>query len=195
MTDGTRSAREAGQASPLYVFMVAGLLFLALAFFAVGQAGATRNGAQSAADAAALAAARESRDQFDLEGLGLDALSDLFSGDLIGTVNGCGISHSYAGQNGAEVRSCDWVADGRWGFTVGVESSNPVGDTILPGTEDQHAVAKATAIVEPRCSFTPAEDGDSPSPGWLDCEGVDLDLDPARLPDPSDLFTVRLAED
>ncbi|WP_194292244.1 pilus assembly protein TadG-related protein [Streptomyces jumonjinensis] len=37
--------------------MVAGLLFLALAFFAVGQAGASRNGTQSGADAAALAAA------------------------------------------------------------------------------------------------------------------------------------------
>ncbi|MEK8144688.1 pilus assembly protein TadG-related protein [Streptomyces sp. M10(2022)] len=42
--------------------MVVGLLFLAFAFFAVGQASATRNGAQGAADAAALAAAQDARD-------------------------------------------------------------------------------------------------------------------------------------
>ncbi|MEK8172388.1 hypothetical protein NKH77_33525 [Streptomyces sp. M19] len=37
-----RRAQDAGQAFPIYITAVAGLLFLALAFFAVGQAGATR---------------------------------------------------------------------------------------------------------------------------------------------------------
>lgn len=53
---------DAGQAFPIYVVMVAGLLFLAFAFFAVGKASATRNEAQGAADAAALAAAQDARD-------------------------------------------------------------------------------------------------------------------------------------
>lgn len=172
--------------------MVASLLFLALAFFAVGQAGATRNGAQSAADAAALAAAREQRDSFALT---IDELGDLLNGDLIPTLDGCGASHYYAGQNGAEVDDCASLNDGRWGSTVWVTSLKPVGDTVLPGTEGQHAKATATAIVIPRCSFEPADDDSAASPGSLDCEGDVVDLDLTDLPDMSDLFEVRLAED
>ncbi|WP_262387235.1 pilus assembly protein TadG-related protein [Streptomyces sp. TRM49041] len=185
-----------GQASPLYVFMVASLLFLALAFFAVGQAGATRNGAQSAADAAALAAAKESRDRFLLDDLDLAGWEDLFDGDLMGE-DGCTASGHYAARNGAAVagEGCVMLGDGRWGFRVTVRSTKPVGDTVLPGTEDRHAVATATAVVVPRCTFEPADDKDAPSPGSLDCEGTDLDLDPDDLPDMSDLFKVRLTED
>lgn len=198
--------------------MVAGLLFLALAFFAVGQAGATRNGAQSGADAAALAAAQESRDQFRDVLLGklldLDFLRDIFNGDRIGTHNGCAAAGRLALQNGTEVESCGWVRDGRWGFTVHVVSQKPVGDTILPGTEDKYARAKATAVVEPLCFFkrsedeaTPGNDGGEkddpdkdkpPRPGRLVCDGDDWDIDPqkpAQLPDMSLLFSVRLAED
>lgn len=175
--------------------MVVSLLFLALAFFAVGQAGATRNGAQSAADAAALAAAKESRDQFALDGLDADALTDLFDGELVGK-DGCSASAHYAARNGATLQGCSGLGDGRWGFKVTVASQKPVGDTILPGTENQHAVAKATAIVVPRCTFERADDeDDASSPGSLDCEGSVLDLDPKDLPDMADLFKVRLAED
>ncbi|MDT9684713.1 pilus assembly protein TadG-related protein [Streptomyces sp. TRM76323] len=194
MRGADRCGRETGQASPLYVFMVASLLFLALAFFAVGQAGATRNGAQSAADAAALAAAKESRDRLVLGGLDIPGWSDLFDGDLVGE-DGCGASHAYAARNGATVEGCYALADGRWGFTVTVRSRKPVGDTILPGTEGEHAVVTATAVVVPRCAFEPADDEDSPSPGSLDCEDSVLDLDPKDLPDVADLFEVRLAED
>ncbi|MEU0717938.1 pilus assembly protein TadG-related protein [Streptomyces lavendulocolor] len=188
----TRPQREKGQASPLYIFVVASLLFLALAFFAVGQAGATRNGAQSAADAAALAAAREQRDAFDLT---IDDLGDLLDGVLVPPTDGCAASHRFAGQNGADVDVCDRLSDGRWGSTVSVTSQKPVGDTILPGTDTLKARATATAIVVPRCSFEPAEDEGGPSPGSLDCEGDVIDLDPTALPDLSDLFEVRLAED
>ncbi|CAL9517122.1 hypothetical protein SUDANB37_03782 [Streptomyces sp. enrichment culture] len=189
--------------------MVVSLLFLALAFFAVGQAGATRNGAQSAADAAALAAAKESRDRFELGGLETEGWGQLFDGVLAGE-DGCGASHSYAGRNGASVSECAALGDGRWGFRVTVRSAKPVGDTILPGTEGQHAVATATAVVVPRCAFAAAEgeapadeaaaDGEAgdegkPSPGSLDCDGTQVDLDPEDLPDMSDLFEVRLAED
>lgn len=174
--------------------MVASLLFLALAFFAVGQAGATRNGAQSAADAAALAAAKESRDQFTLDGLDVDDLERLFNGELMGE-NGCAASHGYAARNGAAARSCAMLGDGRWGFSVTVESLKPVADTILPGTETAHATATATAVVVPRCTFEPSDEEDAPSPGSLDCEDSVLDLDPKDLPDMSDLFKVRLTED
>ncbi|OEJ94613.1 hypothetical protein J116_009155 [Streptomyces thermolilacinus SPC6] len=194
--------------------MVVSLLFLALAFFAVGQAGATRNGAQSAADAAVLAAAKESRDRFVLGDLDLEGWGELFDGALTGE-NGCGASHAYAASNGASVTGCSPLGDGRWGFHVSVRSAKPVGDTILPGTEGQHAVATATAVIVPRCSFEaaadeptaeepPADDpaGDEtsadkkkPSPGSLDCEGTQVDLDPEALPDMSDLFEVRLTED
>ncbi|WP_189529926.1 pilus assembly protein TadG-related protein [Streptomyces roseolilacinus] len=194
MTGATDRERDSGQASPLYIFMVVSLLFLALAFFAVGQAGATRNGAQSAADAAALAAAKESRGQFDLGDLDGPGWADLFDGELVGE-NGCEASHTYAARNGASVNGCAELGDGRWGFRVTVRSVKPVGDTILPGTEGRHAVATATAVVVPRCAFEAADDKKAPSPGSLDCEGTELDLDPDDLPDMSDLFEVRLTED
>lgn len=171
---------------------MASLLFLALAFFAVGQAGALRNGAQSAADAAALAAAREQRDAFELT---IDDLGDLLGGELVPSLDGCPASHYYAGQNGANVASCARLSDGRWGSTVSVTSQKPVGDTVLPGTDTRTAKATATAIVVPRCSFSPADDPDSPTPGSLDCQGDVIDLDLTDLPDMSDLFEVRLAED
>jgi hypothetical protein len=69
-----RLAGDAGQAFPIYITAVAGLLFLALALFAVGQAGATRNGGQTAADAAALGAAEDFRAQLR-KGL-LDAITN-----------------------------------------------------------------------------------------------------------------------
>ncbi|MFI1398373.1 pilus assembly protein TadG-related protein [Streptomyces sp. NPDC020681] len=214
----TGSRREAGQAAPIYITMVVGLLFLALAFLAVGQAGATRNGAQSGADAAALAATQESRDQFHGELLAHlldpDFLRDVFNGNLIGEPIGCAAAGRLAAENETRVVSCDWLSDGRWGYTVEVESLNAVGDTILPGTENERAHAKATAMVKPLCTFkpsedtaTPAEPSPSPEPtpseepaptGKLVCDGGDFELDPEKpelLPEMSDLFSVRLAED
>ncbi|MFD4113454.1 pilus assembly protein TadG-related protein [Streptomyces niveus] len=217
----TRSTtRETGQAAPIYIAMVTGLLFLALAFFAVGQAGATRNGAQSGADAAALAAAQESRDDFGIELLANffnpGYLDDVFNGSPIGRFVGCEEAGHLAEQNDAQVKSgngCRAASGGRWGFTVDVETQDTMGDSILPGTEDKPGQATATAIVVPRCEFRPAvEDGDEgedsepeegeeeeePSlPGELICNGKPLDLDPENLvlPDMSVLFSVRLAED
>ncbi|WP_199566110.1 pilus assembly protein TadG-related protein [Streptomyces corynorhini] len=218
------STRESGQAAPIYITMVAGLLFLALAFFAVGQAGATRNGAQSAADAAALAAAQESRDLFSEDFLGgllnPGFLEDLFNGDRIGTADGCSAAARFADENKADL---DNSADGggcsfarnRWSFTVNVITQKPMGANILPGTEKKHARAHATAVVEPRCTFKPAEkeeeeeakppaNDDDPedakpvSPGLLVCGGRPWKIDPDHLdllPDMADLFLVRLARD
>lgn len=225
-----RRSREAGQAAPIYITMVAGLLFLALAFFAVGQAGATRNGAQSAADAAALAAAQESRDQFRLDLLGNllqpGYLDDIFNGNPLGTFNGCAEADHFADKNEADLDTsklsggCARTGDGRWGFTVDVITQKPMGDSVLPGTEDEKAEAHATAVVEPRCTFKPAEEDEPPaeeepeepgepgepgegeeepvSPGELVCDdGGVFGIDPVNpvLPDMSVLFSVRLAED
>ncbi|WP_326610588.1 pilus assembly protein TadG-related protein [Streptomyces scopuliridis] len=219
---------EAGQAAPIYITMVAGLLFLALALFTVGQAGAKHSGAQSAADAAALAAAQESRDDFVsvkvLENLLNPAfLDDIFNGDPMGTAVGCEAAERFADRNEAVLvtdergEGCRAMED-RWGFKVHVETKKPMGATILPGTADKKAEAFATAIVEPRCTFKPAEDGENPptdgeepppdgdnpgdteqvSPGSLECGGTMWNIDPEHLdllPDSADLFSVRLAQD
>ncbi|MFG3380746.1 pilus assembly protein TadG-related protein [Streptomyces sp. NPDC047999] len=218
---------ERGQAAPIYLTMVVGLLFLALAFFAVGQAGATHNEAQSAADAAALGAAQESRDGLRddlLAGL-LDPvfLDDVFNGGFPGADDGCTAAGYFAARNGADVGACRWITDGRWGFTVDVVTQDGMGDSILPGTENARATAVATAVVESRCTFEPAEGEEPPageeplpdesdgppadddaeepeepsSPGALRCDAEDWVIDPERLdlPEMTDLFRVRLAED
>ncbi|MEU7282576.1 pilus assembly protein TadG-related protein [Streptomyces sp. NPDC045431] len=210
------SARsESGQAAPLYITAVAGLLFLALVFFAFGQADVTRNGTQSAAEAAALAAAKESRDRFAddflMSILDPDYLEAVFNGDVIGTANGCQAAGRYAVQNKAEMQECHWVSGGRWGFTVKVQSQDSMGTSIVEGTDNKHAVTQATALVEPRCAFERNDQGDKPddgdvgegaaqpvSPGELVCDGGTWDIDPENLkllPDIADLFTVRLAKD
>ncbi|WTR35832.1 pilus assembly protein TadG-related protein [Streptomyces sp. NBC_00133] len=204
--------RDRGQAAPLYIAAVVGLLFFALVYLAFGQADISRNGTQTAADAAALAAAQESRDQLDLTDF-RDDLQGLFDGDEIGTANGCTEASRFAARNGARV-GCTQLTDGRWGFTVEAESLKPMGDNIVEGTADQHARASATAVVEPSCSFTPREPDESPDEskgppgsgdekhkpplGKLVCDSQEWEIDPEHLellPDVADLFTVRLAED
>lgn len=148
--------------------MVAALLFLAFAFFAVGQAASKHNGAQSAADAAALAAAQASRDEFgqDLFDGILDGgfLAQVFGGDFVGDPGGaCAAAAEYAAANKADISGCSALGDGRWGFTVGVTTQTAVGKSILPVTSRTHAKATATAVVQPRCTFVGA-DGTTPSP-------------------------------
>lgn len=192
-----------------------GLLFLALVFFAFGQADVTRNDTQSAADAAALAAARESRDRFEtgfLENILVPGyLEDVFNGSVMGE-SGCSAAEYFAARNRAELvgSRCQWAGGGRWGFTVHVQSQQSMGTSIIEGTENDKARATATAVVEPRCTFDRNDQSDEPddggggeegkpvSPGELVCEGETWDIDPENLdllPDVSDLFTVRLAED
>ncbi|MFD7228644.1 pilus assembly protein TadG-related protein [Streptomyces sp. NPDC059881] len=196
-----RVAREKGQAAPAYVTVVAGLLFLALAFFAVGQAGATRNGTQTAADAAALAAAKESRDKFRLELLAAPnpaILAAVFNLGLMGSAWGCHAAFPMAQKNNAVVDmakggGCSPAFNGRWGFTVHTKSQKPVGDTVLPGTEGENGkgTAQATAELESRCVYTPV-----PKPlGTLTCKGVAPWLvGEGPPPDGPDLFDIRLTE-
>ncbi|WP_262508537.1 pilus assembly protein TadG-related protein [Streptomyces spongiicola] len=190
------SSREEGQVAPAYVVVVASLLFLALAFFAVGQAGATRNGAQTGADAAALAAAKESRDQFELElqaGLDPAFLAAVFNLGQFGSFRGCEEAFPMAEQNDTVVTAggCRPAHNGGWAFTVEVETRKPVGDTVLPGTETKKATADATAALTSRCRYTPA-----PEPlGTLTCEGtVPWLVGEGPPPEGPDLFDIRLAE-
>ncbi|MBK3580814.1 hypothetical protein JHN63_44990 [Streptomyces sp. MBT65] len=194
---------DAGQAFPIYITVVAGLLFLAFAYVAVGQAAVNRGGAQTAADAAALAAAQDTRD--DLAGRWVEDVldptkwQDIFNGNVADLTDGCGRAAQLAEQNKAHVTSCPPPTGIPLQYTVGVESDKPVGDSIVPGTESVHSKAHATAVIESLCTFDPpgADAGDDVLPKLTCKDGQEWDLDPLHLtdlPGPEDLFDVHLAD-
>ncbi|MER6631322.1 pilus assembly protein TadG-related protein [Streptomyces sp. NPDC000987] len=195
-----RKFGDAGQAFPIYITVVAGLLFLAFAYLAVGQAAATRNGAQTAADAAALAAAQDLRDK--LAGKWVEDVldpttwQDVFDGNVTGLEPSCWRADALAAQNGAHVERC--APKGMLGYAVDVETDKPVGDTIVPGTEDQYATASAIAVIEPLCTFQlPGEDAEKDTLPKLTCKSGEWDLKPddlTDLPEPQELFDVHLAD-
>lgn len=194
---------DAGQAFPIYITVVGGLLFLAFAYFAVGQAAANRNGAQTAADAAALAAAQDRRDQ--LAGAWIENVLDpakwrqIFDGNAEGLDPSCWRAQELAERNDARLVGDTCVPDGPLGFRVEVETNKSVGDSIVPGTENRKANATARAVVEPRCDFDPPLGDAEPDvlPKLL-CKGdVQWELKPDDLdvlPEPEDLFDVHLAD-
>jgi hypothetical protein len=179
--------------------VVGGLLFLAFAYFAVGQA-ANRNGAQTAADAAALAAAQDTRDQ--LAGQWTEAVrdpkrwQDIFDGN-VPVAPSCWRAYQLAEQNDAHVEKC--AATDLLTYAVDVRTDKSVGESVVPGTESRHATASATAVVEPLCTFDPPdEDAAADVLPKLTCKDRDWELDPddlTGLPEPQDLFDVHLAND
>lgn len=203
---------DAGQAFPIYLTVVGGLLFLAFAYFAVGQAAVNRNGAQTAADAAALAAAQETRDQLADQWV-LDILDPrkwqaIFEG--AGATDSCWRADQLAAMNDAGEVQCS--ADGPLGYTVTVRANKSAGDSVLPVTSTTRAHASARAVIDPLCKFElpspsptppsgeptgqpsgePTEPGDPDDPGDADhptlptltCEdGIDWILDPDHLTD------------
>lgn len=199
--------------------VVAGLLFLAFAYFAVGQAAVNRNGAQTAADAAALAAAQETRDGLaDLWEADLrdpTKWQDIFEGN--GGDNACWRADQLAALNDAGDVQCE--SKGLLGYRVTVQANKPAGDSVIPVTSTTRAHASATAVIESLCTFElpseppsepPAEPSGEPSgepPGedaeddvlpTLTCKGGNWELDPddpTDLPGPEDLFDVHLATD
>lgn len=197
---------DAGQAFPIYITVVGSLLFLAFAYFAVGQAAVNRNGAQTAADAAALAAAQDRRDllagAWANDVLDWTRWQDIFQGNADGLNPSCWRAHQLAAQNDARVIGCE--PDGLLGFTVEVETNKPVGDSIVPGTADRKSNASAIAVIEPRCTFKPpATDAGGNVLPRLSCKDrdgrlTDWDLKPGDppdvLPEPEDLFDVHLAD-
>ncbi|MGW4683394.1 pilus assembly protein TadG-related protein [Streptomyces sp. NPDC004244] len=209
---------DRGQAFPIYIVLVAGLLFAALAFFVVGMAGATRSNAQGAADAAALAAAREVRDNaflgLDLPSLSPTAWEELVKGDLLNAKGACSKATEFAALNDASVSECE-VAIPR--FSVAVSTKGTVGKSVVPGSEALHGKATAKALIEPRCFLkstpipapTPTSTASpaptaSPSPSAglgsvaFVCKGKTLTLDlekPGSLGRLArSLFSVRLAD-
>ncbi|GED85048.1 pilus assembly protein TadG-related protein [Streptomyces sp. 6-11-2] len=197
----TRSRRDdSGQAFPIYIMVVGGLLFLAFAYLAVGQAAANRNGAQTAADAAALAAAQDTRDQ--LAGEWADAVldptkwQDLLNGNAA-LMNGCWRAYQLAQQNEAHVDGCQPLL---LRYTVYVQTDKSVGESVVPGTEDKHSKAHASAVIEPLCTFDPPLEGsdDEDVLPRITCKNNrHWDLDPEHLtdlPQPEDLFDVHLAD-
>ncbi|NLU72183.1 hypothetical protein HCC61_05700 [Streptomyces sp. HNM0575] len=174
---------------------MAGLLFLAFAFFAVAQAGTVRNGGQSAADAAALAAAQDDRDELFEDFLDAvvdgDDLEDILDGlgSLAG--DGCGEADHFAGRNRSDVIACDAVTrDGHDGYRVKVRTRFDTGDTVVPGADHKKAVARATAVIKPRCELS--DDADLIE---ITCDGDDFTIDPDDIDldlKPSDLFSVVL---
>ncbi len=88
-------------------------------------------------------------------------------------------------------------AHGYQGYRVEVRSNRTVGDSVIPGTETMRAEAAATAVIEPLCDYDPAANPEEPVE--IDCDGqvVEIDpddFDPDALPDPTNMFSVYLAE-
>ena len=195
-----RARGDAGQAFPIYITVVGGLLFLAFAYLAVGQAAANKNGAATAADAAALAAAQDRRDQLaDLwvtDVLDPTKWQDIFDGNAEGLGPSCARADQLAAQNDAVVLAC--APDGPLAYTVEVRTNKTVGESVIPGTEDKQSKASATAEIEPLCTFEPpAEDAADDVLPRLGCKDRNWDLDPEDLgvlPEPEDLFDVHLAD-
>ncbi|MEU9856738.1 pilus assembly protein TadG-related protein [Streptomyces sp. NPDC047974] len=192
---------------------MAGLLLLGFVYFVVGRAAVVRNGAQTAADAAALAAAHDAREQLREGWLGViddpGRWLEFIDGDAIRPAEACRAARAFAARNDAEIEDCSAM---RLGFRVTVLSKDTVGESIVPDTGTQRAVATATAVIEPRCSFdapVPTEEPQTPPTPpaepeeepelilGLACDGEPVAIDPEDpvLPDVGDLFYVRLTGD
>ncbi|MET9854733.1 pilus assembly protein TadG-related protein [Streptomyces sp. NPDC006450] len=207
-------SRDRGQVLPFYVAMMACLLFAALAFVVVGMAGATRSDAQGAADAAALAAAREVRDNAfmgrSLLTLTPEEWEEILRGRRFDAEGACAKAQGFAGSNEARLPTAECDFDSLE-FTVTVTTNGTVGDSVVPGTENLHGQARATALIEPRCSLQPAPTptptptpspggGDTvPGPIGIQCRGGgEITVDPSD-PGPlhklaRKLFSVRLVD-
>ncbi|MFF4020385.1 pilus assembly protein TadG-related protein [Streptomyces sp. NPDC001843] len=195
----SRRYDDAGQAFPIYITVVAGLLFLAFAYLAVGQAAVNRNGAQTAADAAALAAAQSAREQFAAKWVE-DVLDPTkWQRDLHGEVE---IDPNLPRLRADQLAGHNDAAVTRYGapdpltYEVDAKTNKRVGDSVVPGTENLQSTAHAKAVIEPLCK-PPEDDAHSDALPLLTCkDGNTWEPDPddlTSLPKPEDLFDVHLA--
>ncbi|MEV0095997.1 pilus assembly protein TadG-related protein [Streptomyces sp. NPDC050738] len=188
---------------PIYVVVVGSLLFLAFAYFAFAQAAVARNGAQSAADASALAAAQDVRDELAdgfINALGNPADATkwlLIELPLQGT--GEAAAAQLAADNKATLDGlAPTTVKGYPAFRASITTNYTAGKSILPVTSESHAKAHAVAVIEPRCTLT---SGDADDFIEFDCGGDQppWKIDPKHLndialPEAKDLFSVHLAE-
>ncbi|MFD1920752.1 pilus assembly protein TadG-related protein [Streptomyces beijiangensis] len=179
------------------------LLFLAFAYFAFAQAAVARNGAQSAADASALAAAQEVRNGE----LMTDFVGSLDNGDewvqwLLLEKLPQGMGEGAAAQLASDNKStlnvlAPTTVKNYPAFEASITTNYTAGKSVLPVTSTSHAKAHAVAVIEPRCSVTPGGATDFIE---FDCDGgrhwkIDpKHLDDPALPEAKDLFSVHLAE-
>ncbi|MGW0210117.1 pilus assembly protein TadG-related protein [Streptomyces sp. NPDC003233] len=192
--------RDAGQAFPIYITVVAGLLFLALAYLAVGQASVNRSGAQTAADAAALAAAQNAREQLTAQWVRVladpEKWQDIFDGRVTFDVAPCLRAGQLAGQNRASLTGCS--PQGLLKYRVDVQTNKSVGRSVVPGSENYKSRASATAEIQPLCTFKlPDKGADGAALPELTCRDKIWHLKPddtTGLPKPQDLFDVHLAD-
>ncbi len=87
--------------------------------------------------------------------------------------------------------------DGPLRYSVEVTTDEPVGDSIVPGTEDDYAQASAVAVIEPNCTFELPEAGAEVGDALprLTCKEQSWDLDDLLdLPEPQELFDVHLTD-
>ncbi|MEU3857820.1 pilus assembly protein TadG-related protein [Streptomyces sp. NPDC028722] len=194
----TPPRHDSGQAFPIYLTVVAGLLFLALAYLAVGQGAVNRSGAQTAADAAALAAAQNARAQLTDDWVRVlsdpKKWQDIFDGRAA-IDDPCWRAGQLAAQNDARLSACR--SPESLTFQVDVKTNKSVGRSVVPGTEDVRSTASATAVVDPLCIVDlPAGGAEGDALPRLSCDGGttwDPDPhDPSGLPKPEDLFDVHL---
>ncbi|MFG2749431.1 pilus assembly protein TadG-related protein [Streptomyces xanthophaeus] len=181
---------DRGQAFPIYIVVVAGLLFAALAFFAFGQAAIVRSNAQKAADAAALAAARDARDTllvgFNPAEFKETDWKDLLDGRLFDPTMGCASATTFAEANGAEVTCVANLPR----FTVTATTTRTVGSSVVPGVSDRKGSATAAAVIRPRCQLSLPDEGNEVPPDEgkttaidFTCAGADpIHLDPLHPP-------------
>ncbi|WP_433549378.1 pilus assembly protein TadG-related protein [Streptomyces sp. CA-294286] len=197
--------RDRGQAFPIYIMLVGLLLFVAFALFVFAQAASARSGGQSAADASALAAAQEARDDY----------TDNFFRDILDpaawvqwlegqgeVTNGADGATALANQNQSDVIAgpTPGFEDGFPTRQVRIETRFTGGDSVIPEIETKKAQADATAVIEPRCFIGP--ESDPLKLIFVHCKGGRIwEIDPKEvvelpglLPEPKDLFDVYLVE-
>ncbi|WP_431039269.1 pilus assembly protein TadG-related protein [Streptomyces sp. P6-2-1] len=196
----TRATRDAGQTLPLFVWVAGILLFVSFAFFAFAQAASVRNGAQTAADAAALAAAQAGREEM-VQGLlaaepGMEGWGRWLDADNLVGRGAADAAGELAARNHSRVTSfARTTVDGSPAFKVTVETNYATGTSVIPGAASRKAKASATAVLRSQCALDGEDGGDI----TLDC-GVGSvrrfpasDLSGLEFPAPSKIFDVYLA--
>jgi putative Flp pilus-assembly TadE/G-like protein len=134
--------REAGQMTPVIVFLLVGIVGMGVIAVQIGKATVLRSDAQTAADAAALAAARNIRTQLS-EQVALTGTSSLAN---ISDARVQAEAARYAALNEGRL-SRDIERDGA-DVKVWVETERTQGDGAPKGQEDQRANARARARLE-----------------------------------------------